>query len=213
MKLEKNIFRAIIAILAIWLSGCDSKTVRVTPLGDNYEEVVYVRSHISAPEAHTITLQFRNVEGKQVMVWPSLESATVVKNGVAMFVASRTDGSYKKDGIWPMESRLFAVSFPGLPMDITDETVGRWAQESGKDAAKYLEDYPSPIEPQETNGNINTEFEFTHFQKIVISLSWEQISNIMECVKTNGVQHKDPQWNLIYIDKEFKPGMDNKLQK
>ena len=206
MKLRKHLFWPCFAVALICFIGCSRNTTRVTPLGDGYEEVVFVYPHFSEPESHTTTLQFKNSEGKQVMVWPSLMSATVVKNGIAVFVANRTMATNKIDGIWPQTWRLFAVRAPEPPLDITDEVVGRWAQESGKDAAKYL-DEPEPIEPQEKSGKIDTEFSFYDIPGAVISLSWDQLSNIVDEVKTNGVQNKDLKWNLICVDKKFKPGV------
>jgi hypothetical protein len=200
---------SVICVVALFcFIGCSRNTTRTTPLGDGYEEVVYVYPHFSEPESHTITLQFRNSEGKQVMVWPSLMSATVVRDGIAIFVANRTMETNKTDGIWPQTCRLFAVRAPEQPLDITDEVVGRWAQESGKDVVKYLEG-PEPIEPQEKNGKIDTEFSFYNFPGIVVSLSWEQLSKIMDEVKTNGIQAKDPKWNLTCIGKKFKAGFKN----
>jgi hypothetical protein len=197
-----------VTILCAGLTGC-SPSVRVTPLGGGYEEVTYTRTHISEPESHQITLQFRNAEGKQVMIWPPILSDVVVKEGVAVLVASKTITLSKQDSNWPQGTQLFAVKVPELPLDITDEVLGRWAQESGIDVAKALYD-PAPMEPKEQDGKLNIPFEFTDRPETAISLSWDQLLNIMNTVKTNGVQHKDPQWNMSYIEKEFKPETTDK---
>ena len=190
-------------ILLTMLTGCKPR-VQVTDLGGGYEEVTYVQHNISEPESHKITLQFRSAEGRLVMVWPSLMSDEVVKDGVAVFVANRTVVAWKQDGFWPQGPRLFAVKAPEIPLDITKEVVGRWAKESGQDVVKALHD-PSPIGPKEQDGKISIYFEFGDLPAASISLNRDQLASIMREVQDNGVQHIDPQWNMNYIEKTFKP--------
>jgi hypothetical protein len=183
-------------------TGCKPR-VQVTDLGQGYEQVTYVRNNFPEPDSHKITLQFRNAEGRLVMVWPSLMSAEVIKDGVAVFVAHRTVTLTKQDGKWPQGSRLIAVKAPEIPLDITEEVLRRWAQESGADVAKVLTD-PGPIGPKEKDGNIEIDFEFSDRPATTISLNSNQLSSIMREVKDKGVLHKDPQWNLNYIETQFK---------
>ena len=169
-------------------TGC-RPTERTTPLGGGYEEVTYVRTHISEPESHQITLQFRSSTGERVMVWPSLQSATVVNDGVAVFVAVRTVGWSKLDHVWETGPRLFAVKAPDAPLDITSEVVGRWAKASGKDITKALNS-PSPIEPKEQDGKLSVSFAFgivNNWPGEDIRLSWAELSDIIRNKLSNTI--------------------------
>ena len=194
-----------VAFMCCVATGC-RPAERATLLGGGYEEVTYVRTHISEPESHQITLQFRAPAGDRVMVWPSLQSSTVMKDGVAVFVAARTVGWSHLDKVWETGPRLFAVRAPDTVLDITSEVVARWAKASGKDLQKALSS-TSPLEPKEQEGKLSIPFAFgvvNNWPSEDIRLSWTELLDVMREVKEKGVQHKDPKWNITYIEKEVK---------
>jgi hypothetical protein len=89
-------------------------------------------------------------------------------------------------------------------LDITDEIIGHWAQESGRDVVKALNN-PSPIGPKEQDNKLSVYFEFSAWPGVDIRLRWDQVSDIMREVKEKGVVRKDRVWGTSYIEKEFKP--------
>ena len=184
------------------LTGCGS--VRsVQPLVSGYEAVTYTQNSISEPSAHQISLQYRKPNGGLMMIWPSA-GGTIVRNDVAVFVG---DKAWKQPAFgerWPMKPRLFVVRAPDLPLDITDEVIGRWAQASGKDVVKALK-AATALGSQLQNDKVNFDFEFFDQPETTITLDWNQISDIMREVKEKGVVRNDLRWGTSYIEKEFKP--------
>jgi hypothetical protein len=181
-----------LAILCVSLTGCVSS--RVEPLGNGYEEVVYTRTSISEPEATRISLQYRK-GWHTVVIWPSMEGC-IIKNDIAVFIGLM--GNH--------ESKLFAVKAPGPLLDITDEVLGRWSKESGKDFVEALK--VASISHFQERGDA-LEFHFTFWARNdwprVVILNWDQISDVMREVKEKGVVRKDLRWGTTYIQKEFKP--------
>jgi len=106
-----------------------------------------------------------------------------------------------------MKPQLFAVRAPELPLDITDEIIGRWAQTSGKDVVKAIA-MAGIVYFQEKNNKMDFHFVFWTSEKwpdTVITLDWNQISDVMREVKEKGIERKDLRWGTRYIEKEFKP--------
>ena len=108
--------------------------------------------------------------------------------------------------------RLFAVQFPGLPLDITDEVLWRWSKASGKDIAKALQKF-SLVIPEEKNGRLELHLEFLSEGYLSVEkdwpdqsdlqLDWNQVSDILRAVKTKGVVEKDLRWHTPYIGEKF----------
>src|SRR5208283_2425888 len=98
---------------------------------------------------------------------------------------------------------------PGLPLDITDEVLGRWSKATGKDFVKAVQLF-SMATPAEKNGRLELQLEFWTQEKdwpdkITVQLDWNQVSDIMREVKEKGIIHKDLRWGTSYIEKEFQP--------
>ena len=94
-----------------------------------------------------------------------------------------------------------------MPMDITDEIIGRWAQTFGKDIEKAKQ-FVGVQSPKEKDNKLDFQFVFwttENWPDTVITLNWNQISDIMCEVEEKGVVHKDLRWGTSYIEKEFKP--------
>ena len=157
---------------------------------------------LSEPDLVEIKLQYHDPKGKQVVVWTFLESEVFQKDGVAVFLAQKY---YLWDGLdkrWGEEARVFAVKAPELPIDISTEIAGRWAQKSGKDvkaALTYLHD--NGIMNGKVNGD-NLDFYMNGSDMIV---SWDEISDMMRVVKENGAVHKDPELGTKCWEMEFRP--------
>ena len=192
-------------ILCAGLIGCGSVT-RIKPLGNGYERVSYTQSSISEPEATQITLQYRKPDGRQIIIWPSA-GGTIVRDDMAVFVGDKAWKQPPFGERWHMKPRLFVVRAPEPPLDLTDEIIGRWAQESRRDVAKALKTVWI-IGMHEQDNKLNLEVEFAsveNWPSAFIPLSWNQIQDVMREVKEKGVVHKDLRWGTSYIEKEFKP--------
>ena len=206
MKCNKKLTRYVsMAILCVCLTGCASGDVE--PLANGYKEVTYTQNSISEPQSHQISLQYTGSNGKQVMIWPSATGGKIVKNEVVIFEADKAWKLPKPDERWPMKPRVFVARAPDFPLDITDEIVGRWAQASGKDVVKAIS-MAGIVYFEEKNNELDFHFVFwttKNWPDTVITLNWNQISDIMREVKEKGVVHKDLRWGTSYIEKEFKP--------
>ena len=172
-------------------------------LSNGYEEVTYTQNSISEPSAHQISLQYRNTEGKRVMIWPSLDGVNeVIKGDLAVFVAKKAFEPPLSGEPLATDSRLFAVKASELPLDITDEVLWRWSKQSGENFVKIVK--IAIVYPKEKDNGI--EFHFVRgISDLNIFMSWNQISDIMREVIEKGVVRKDRVWGTSYIEKEFKP--------
>ena len=188
------------------ITGCGLPRGSVKQLSNSYQEVTYTRTSISEPPAHRISLQYRNSKGQRVLVWPSTRN-TVVKGDLAVFVGNGGYDQPRLDEPRATQPRLFAVKMPGLPLDISDEVLWRWSQQSGGDFTEVLKK-ANIMFPKEKGDAL--EFQFAIYSPpnwpvIAIQLDWNQISDIMREVKEKGVVRKDRVWGTSYIEKEFKP--------
>jgi hypothetical protein len=172
--------------------------------------VSYTRHSFSNPEATQITLQYRNSEGRRVMIWPETLGC-IVTNDAALFIGYKAYDQPPSDEPQATRPRLFIVRVPNLPLDISEEILWRQAKQSGGDLAKLLKE-PSVLKKVnihdvgETNNILELRFEIEDVgPNGVIHLDWYQISDIMREVKEKGVLRKDRVWGTKYIEKEFKP--------
>ena len=210
MKLLNNfISRVALAMLCLGLTGCQLPK-SVAPLGSGYEEVSHPkRAFLDEPPLPRVSFQHRGTDGKTILIWPSLYGASeVIKGNLAIFVG---DKAYvEPDKV--THPRLFAVQFPGLPLDITDEVLWRWSKTSGKDFAKALQKF-SLVIPEEKNGRLELHLEFLSEGYLSVEkdwpdqsdlqLDWNQVSDILRAVKTKGVVEKDLRWHTPYIGEKF----------
>jgi hypothetical protein len=210
MKLLNNFTsRVALAMLCLGLTGCQLPKL-VAPVGSGYEEVSHPkRAFLDEPPLPRVSFQHRGTDGKTSLIWPSLYGASeVIKGDLAIFVG---DKAYvEPDKV--THPRLFAVQFPGLPLDITDEVLWRWSKTSGKDFAKALERF-SLVIPEEKNGRLELHLEFLSEGYLSVEkdwpdqsdlqLDWNQVSDILRAVKTKGVVEKDLRWHTPYIGEKF----------
>lgn len=181
------------SIVCLYLTGCGSRSTQTELLGSGYEEVTYTKSSFSEPESHQITLQYRNADGKQVIIWPSVQSKIFTGNAIAIFGAG---------------TKFFAVKAPDHPVEITDEVLRQWSKESGTNFADAIK--VASAGTLERRGD-RIEFNFAFWAKETwpnaISLDWNQIAEIVSDVRQHGVQCKDADSTLIYWKKEVEPGI------
>ena len=210
MKLLNNfVSRVALAMLCLGLTGCHLPK-SVAPLGSGYEEVSHPkRAFLDEPPLPRVSFQHRGTDGKTSLIWPSLYGVNeVIKGNLAIFVG---DKAYvEPDKV--THPRLFAVQFPGLPLDITDEVLWRWSKASGKDFAKALQKF-SLVIPEEKNGRLELHLEFLSEGYLSVEkdwpdqsdlpLDWNQVSDILRAVKTKGVVEKDLRWHTPYIGEKF----------
>jgi hypothetical protein len=194
-----------LVLLGLGWAGCRSPEI-VVPLSNGYEEVARpARFSRAEPGLTRVALKYRGKDGQTRLIWPSLYGAnSVIKGDLALFVG---DKSYAEPDGKGTHARLFAVTSPELPLDITDEVLWRWSKTSGKDLAKTLERY-SLVTPVETNGCLALHLEFYSDDKdwpdaADLTLDWNQVAEILRAVKLKGVLEKDLNWHTPYIGEQF----------
>jgi hypothetical protein len=179
----------------------------LNPWGGGYEEVTYTQPSIfMEQDAHRFAFQYRNREGHLVAIWPSVPSGPDVTNGIAVFVAEAAREPRDPDEPRATMRRLFAVRAPELPLDITDEVIWQWSKTNKINFAEALK-IASVVILNKKEGRLEIRFAFWNNNDWprLVSLDWNQISEIMREVKEKGVVRKDRVWGTSYIEKEFKP--------
>ena len=211
MRQSKNFFALMfLSLLGVGLAGCKTHTT-VTALANGYEEVSHPHhTLLDEPEPPRISLQHRTGAGSVSHIWPSLYGVTaVVKDQLAIFVAEKA--AIEPERI--TRPRLFAVTAPDLPLDITDEVLWRWSKLNGKDFGKSLAKF-NLVTPAEKNGRLELLLDFMPENRLlgddrdwpdksVLAWSWDQVAEIIRNVKTKGVVEKDLRWHSRYLGEKF----------
>ena len=204
MELTKKLVSCVLpALLCIGLAGCTTPP-RIQPLSGGYEEIIHPAKSMDPADAR-VSLDYRGLDGRTILIWPSLYGTDVVMKGdVAIFVVDKAYVSSDPDDPRGTKPRLFAVEPPGLPLDITDEVLWYWSKASGKDFAKAVQllNLASPVA---NNNHLEVQLEFWVNENgwpdnSTLQLDWNQVSEIMNTVKVNGKVHKDLRWGTPYIE-------------
>ncbi len=200
--IKKFVCRLLLMILCAGLAGCGT-IPSYEELGNGYVEATYIRTSWEQP-AMRIELRYKKGWGT-VKIWPSLDGIRpVLKDDVVVFAGMKAlepPDSNEPDAV---DSRVFAVRAPGLPLDITSEILWRWSKESGGDFARFKE-ATGIVYPKEKNNGIEFHIATGSNKNNILYYDWNQISDIMREVKEKGVVRKDRVWGTSYIEKEFKP--------
>ena len=161
---------------------------------------------MSEPEAPRVSLQFRDTNGVVSTIWPALYGVNdVVHGGLAIFVAEKA--YIVPDRV--THPRLFAVRFPGLPVDITDEVIRRWAQANGRTFSQSLQRF-ALVTPEERGGGLLLRLEFSSPDELLsgreqwpgqslLQLDWGQVEEIIQSAKTKGLVQHDLRWKTEFI--------------
>jgi hypothetical protein len=182
-------------IACLWLlTGCGG--TRVRPLSDGYEEVLVTYRGMGEPEMTQHKLAYKDSRGHRVIVWPWVFSEVFIHDAVAVFLGENPDH----------DLRLFAAKPPELPLDITSQVIGIWAQESGKDVSKATTTAALIGGKRIDDGNLEFYVEFSGgvWPGTNVPVKWNQIPNIMRHVKANGTEAKDRKFGS-YLNEEAKP--------
>src|SRR5689334_18650740 len=149
---RRNTRRTLILLTLALLAGCASRSVE--PIAGHYEEATYTQRSLSEPDAHRISLQYRDAHGQAVLIWPRLHGVrSLVRGELAIFVGEQGYRARRFSDLEPTRPRLFAVTAGEPPLDITDEVLRWWANRSEKDASALLSE-SSIVYPEETDGSV-----------------------------------------------------------
>jgi hypothetical protein len=211
--MKKNVAVCLtLALLGPALAGCKTHSA-TTPLGGGYEEVTHpVRnfSPMDEPEPPRVSLEYKGTNDVAIPIWPSLYGVNEIIHGqLAIFVG---DKAYiESDRV--THPRLFAVKWPDLPLDITDQVLRRWSRANGKNL-NTARDRLNLITPEENDDGLLLRLDFVTPDELstredwpdrsALTLTWGQIDEIMSTVKTNGIPEKDLRWGTSYIGETSK---------
>src|ERR1039457_6168152 len=196
MRLPKRfILPLVLALPGLFLAGCQTHTT-VIPLSHGYEEVSHPHhTLIDEPEPPRISFQRRGADGNLTQIWPSLYGVNeVIKGDLAIFVGDKA----ALEPARVTHPRLFAVTAPELPLDLTDEVLWRWSKANGKDFGRTLAKF-TLVTPAEKNGRLQLLLEFSSEyrwmgqdadwpDKSLFTLTWDQVGEIIRAVRTKGVE-------------------------
>jgi hypothetical protein len=199
-----------LALLSLGAAGCKTHTT-VAKLDNGYEEVSHpFHTLIEEPEPPRLALQYRSTNDTVTPIWPALDSTREIIHGdLAIFIAEK---AYLKPAP-ETRPRIFAVRAPALPLDITDESLWRWAKANGRKIGKTMEKL-STFSVEEKNDGIEVSLVFYSNTEMggeredwpdegTLQLTWRQIDEIMHVVTIKGVQQKDVRWHTPYIGETF----------
>ena len=206
MKPIKNLaFRFLSVLLCIGLAGCSTHPP-AQHLSSGYGEVAHPLKSADSPADTRISFEYREPDGKTILIWPSLYGVgEVIHGNVAIFVGDKAYVSSDPDDRRGTKPRLFAVQTPGLPLDITEEVLWYWSKASGKDFGKAVQLF-NMATPVEKNNQLDLQLEFWMGgngwpENSTLQLDWNQVSDIMRQVREKGTVRKDLRWGTPYIER------------
>ena len=182
--------------LLCFLAGC-SKTTRVKPLSGGYEEVLVTYRGMGEPEMTQDKLAHRDARGRRAIVWPWVFSEVFIHGDIAVFLGENP----------AHDILLFAVKPPEVPLDITSQVVGGWAQVSGKDVPAITA-AAAPIGGKRAgDGDLEFYFEFDGgiHPGTNLMVKWSQVPDMMIAVRAHGVEGKDRTFGK-YLTEAQSPG-------
>jgi hypothetical protein len=191
------------ALLCIGLAGCATPP-RIQPLSAGYEEIIHPAKSMDPADAR-VSLDYRGPDGRTILIWSSLYGTDVViKGDMVLFMGDKAYVSSDPDDPRGTRPRLFAAQPPGLPLDVTDEILWYWSKASGKDFTKAVQ-LLNLATPVATANHLEVQLEFWVNENgwpdnSTLQLDWNQVSEIMRTVRTNGKVHKDLRWGTPYIE-------------
>lgn len=149
-------------------------------------------------------LEFMDPAGRSVRVWPWVEGGPSVRGGIAVFPA-RVPYEFS-EARWRTVDRIFAVTPPSPPVDLTNEILARWAQAAGREPSQVIRSAVlTPMHDTQEGFEINyTLFGSAELEHITVTLNWQDVPEFMEEVRRAGVVRKEPRWNARCIEREFK---------
>jgi len=203
--------RAGIFALLVLFSGAGCKSDQpATRLGHGYEQVSHASSRFSRSDnPPRISLQHREAHDVIRQIWPALSGPDVIiKGNTAIFVGDQAVLTPQKS----LRPRLFAVTAPALPLDITDEALWRWTQANGVKFDQAAAQYHLVI-PKENNDQLLLHWEFLPASVFAAgkpmpetgdqALTWPQVAELIRAVKAKGVPLKDLRWQTPYLGEVF----------
>lgn len=203
--MKKVIYLIKIIAVSFVFVGCGQGSNR-KKLNDGYEEVTLTRtSLIGEPALIQTRLEYRGA-GKSAVIWPVVRSDIFIKDGVAAFVGDRSEKWSTLDQRWETGTHLFVVKGPGVPVDVTSELVGRWSRDSGKDSAQAIAAACLIGGKTISADQLSFYFEFNGglWPGVNMSVSGDQLLDMMREVNATGAQRKDPLFHVTYMEKEIK---------
>lgn len=201
--IQRRVLPLLSALLSLGLAGCATHP-EIQPLRSGYEEITHPnRSPDDSVEAR-VSLDYKAPDGRTIIVWPSLfGSGEIIQGNTALFMGEKAYVSSNPDDPRGTRPRLFAVTSPDLPLDITDEVLWYWAKETGKDFSKALQLFNvATLVNHGDKVEVKLEFYVNESgwpDNSSIHLDWSQISEIMRTVKAKGTMHNDLRWGTPYI--------------
>lgn len=192
-------------LLCLALTGCQTHK-STTTLGDGYKEIDHpTHTFLPGENPPRISLDHAEPDGSTKVIWPSLYCHNdVEKDDVVVFVAEE---AFLNAGQASIHPRLFAARYPGVPVDITEPLLTRWAAANGKDVSKTLNRY-SLATPEEKDNSLVVHFEFWSGSFLAeedwpqtgdLTLNWADVTKMMDFVEINGLPKKDPRWHTPFI--------------
>jgi hypothetical protein len=197
------------ALLAGAGAGCHTAHQSTNPVSNGFEEVTHPDHTLIAlddPKAPRIAFQYRATDGTVTPIWPSLYGVgEVIKGDEAIFVGEKA--YVEPDPV--THPRLFAVKAPAVPLDITDGLLRHWCRANNR-SFNSARDRIALITPEDDDEWVSFRLDFNSRDNWIsrhedwpdqgtIRLSWPQIEEIMQSVKTNGVAKTDLRWKTPYI--------------
>ena len=200
---------ALAVLTCFSITGCQSHKA-IVPVASGYAQVAH-RSHALFGDSDArLSLEYRDSAGKTSLVWPALSGDGVLVRGeLAIFVGDK--GYADSDGK-VTRPRLFAVQAPGLPLDLTDEVLWRWARANGKAFERARDNFTQVI-PEAINDHVvlhlgvwSIELQLQNKDwpdQSDLVLGWPEIADMMRAVIARGVERKDLRWHTAYMGEKF----------
>jgi hypothetical protein len=184
-----------LSILTLFASGCKEKR-EYAPLSGGFGVLA---KWVGVDRGPSASLCFKTNSMEPKLIWPFLTGAIFITNDLAFFLGDVRDGQGRLG-----DGRYFAVRGPGLPADISENILKRWAELNGVEFANIRNKY-SPLELAVVPTGVSVHFLGDKERPVTITNDWQQIDEFLLSALTHGKRLTNERPFAVYLKEDIKP--------
>jgi hypothetical protein len=204
MKRRRMLFSCVVTVLFGSLAGCASSGESLfKPHKEGYEVVTVSRHRDLMHEYQRGEIYYWDKNGKKTLIWRYRSNQFLYTNDLALFHGYLTTGPDDPGGATRRGvERLFAVQGSGPPVDITEDVVLVWAQETGTNSLLALKTgYIASLQNRDDVFQVRTGFRFGAVG--TVELDRDALLKIIREAQQRGKLMKDPGFGTPYFKRDW----------
>ena len=188
----------VVFFTSILFFGC-KKDIHFTPISGGFGIGGQWIGIDSGPSA---AMYYQDTESNLTLVWPylSITDGPLFSNNMTFFAGIMPDREGRMVG-----NEYFAAQGKGPVLEISENILRLWTEANHYDFEKFKSHYRA-LSASNEQGKIKVCYLTQEIDDdIAFSVTWEQVSNIIQDVKLNGKPHEIKNPHVVYLKKDYGP--------